>query len=136
MKIKRQKPRSPVPNAFGIGTRMSENTLYSVQSTKFMNNQGRCLFSSDETYIYAQGNAFWMPDHVRHDGIAGFINRHYLISFNDSYAAFTVFSISLSVCAREMKPASNCEGARFTPLLSMPEKNLENLDVSDVFAVL
>ena len=83
-----------------------------------------------------------MPDHPsyvltdRHDGIADFMNRHYLISFKDSYAALTVLSISFSVCARDIKPASNCEGAMFIPLLSIPEKNLANLDVSDVFAVL
>jgi len=35
----------------------------------------------------------------------------YLISKKDSKAALTVFSISFSVCASDMNPASNCEGA-------------------------
>lgn len=63
-------------------------------------------------------------------------NNYFLISKNVSYAAFIVFSISLFECARDMNPASNCEGARFIPLLSIPQKNLENFDVSESLAVL
>ena len=43
--------------------------------------------------------------------------------------------MSFSVCASDIKPASNCEGAILTPLLSIPVKNLANFAVSEVFAV-
>jgi hypothetical protein len=41
---------------------------------------------------------------------------------NDFSITATVFSISSSVWARDMNPASNWEGARYTPWQSIVEK--------------
>lgn len=60
---------------------------------------------------------------------------YYFTSKKDLYADLIVFSISLSECSDEIKPASNCDGARYIPLFNMLLKNLENLAVSDFFAV-
>mmetsp|Transcript_35993 Transcript_35993/g.88682 ORF Transcript_35993/g.88682 Transcript_35993/m.88682 type:complete len:245 (-) Transcript_35993:789-1523(-) len=49
-------------------------------------------------------------------------------------AAAMVASMSASVCAREVKPASYWEGARYTPSSSMPRCHRANLAVSDFCA--
>src|SRR3990172_3569366 len=62
--------------------------------------------------------------------------------FYASYSAFRLFlaaSIVLSrsalVCARDRNAASNCEGAMFTPFLSMPRKYFPNRAVSESLAL-
>src|SRR3972149_2575950 len=49
-------------------------------------------------------------------------------------AASRVSLISETVWARETKNASNCDGGRKTPSLSIPLKNLAYRAVSEVFA--
>mmetsp|Transcript_12952 Transcript_12952/g.43821 ORF Transcript_12952/g.43821 Transcript_12952/m.43821 type:complete len:218 (+) Transcript_12952:17-670(+) len=55
-------------------------------------------------------------------------------SASTSRAAAMVFSMSSSVWARLVKPASNCDGARYTPRSSMARCHLANFSVSDCFA--
>mmetsp|Transcript_202 Transcript_202/g.733 ORF Transcript_202/g.733 Transcript_202/m.733 type:complete len:245 (+) Transcript_202:131-865(+) len=50
------------------------------------------------------------------------------------FAASMVKSMSSLVCLRPVKPASYCEGARYTPSSSMPRCHLANLSVSDSVA--
>src|SRR3970282_91284 len=50
-------------------------------------------------------------------------------------AACTVASISSSPCAIDMNPASNCDGAKYTPCSSMARKNAAYCFVSAVLAV-
>mmetsp|Transcript_33614 Transcript_33614/g.85112 ORF Transcript_33614/g.85112 Transcript_33614/m.85112 type:complete len:284 (+) Transcript_33614:745-1596(+) len=53
---------------------------------------------------------------------------------NTRLAASMVASMSASVCASDVKPASNCEGARYTPSSSMPRWKRPNLAVSALSA--
>jgi len=46
---------------------------------------------------------------------------------NTSFAAAMVASISASVCAKDMNPASYWEGARYTPCSSIPRCHFANL---------
>mmetsp|Transcript_23596 Transcript_23596/g.58492 ORF Transcript_23596/g.58492 Transcript_23596/m.58492 type:complete len:245 (-) Transcript_23596:776-1510(-) len=50
------------------------------------------------------------------------------------FAASMVKSTSSSVCLRPVKPASYCEGARYTPSSSIPRCHRANLSVSDLVA--
>ena len=48
-------------------------------------------------------------------------------------AAANVFSISTSPCADETNPASNADGARYTPSFNIAWKNFLNLSTSQFF---
>ena len=55
-------------------------------------------------------------------------------SANASRATANVSAMSCSLCAADMNPASNADGARYTPRLSMPWKKRLNIALSAAMA--